>query len=203
MIVTILTAIATYIATSVDEFFIVLVFFSREKGKRRMSGVVWGQYLGTTALIVVSLLAAFGLSFVPQDWIIGLLGLVPIALGLRVAFKKEEEAEEDEVINSTRKYRSVVLSMTLLTIASGGDNIGVYVPLFSSLNVSQIGVTLAVFYISIAILCLLSYRLANFKYLRETIEKYERIIVPVVLIGLGIMILSENGTFAALASLFR
>ncbi|MFZ2413616.1 MAG: CadD family cadmium resistance transporter [Candidatus Cryosericum sp.] len=203
MIVTILTAIATYIATSVDEFFIVLVFFSREKGKRRMSGVVWGQYLGTTALIVVSLLAAFGLSFVPQDWIIGLLGLVPIALGLRVAFKKEEEAEEDEVINSTRKYRSVVLSMTLLTIASGGDNIGVYVPLFSSLNVSQIGVTLAVFYVSIAILCLLSYRLANFKYLRETIEKYERIIVPVVLIGLGIMILSENGTFAALASLFR
>ncbi len=203
MIATILTAIATYIATSVDELFILLVFFSREKGKRRMSGVVWGQYLGTTALIVVSLLAALGLSFVPQDWIIGLLGLVPIALGLRVAFKKEEEAEEEEVMDSARKYRSVVLSMALLTIASGGDNIGVYVPLFSSLNVSQIGVTLVVFYISVAILCLVSYRLANFKYLRETIEKYERIIVPVVLIGLGIMILSENGTFTAFGGLFR
>lgn len=106
-------------------------------------------------------------------------------------------------MDSTRKNRSVVLSMALLTIASGGDNIGVYVPLFSSLNVSQIGVTLVVFYISVAILCLVSYRLANFKYLRETIEKYERVIVPGVLIGLGIMILSENGTFTALASLFR
>ena len=203
MIATILTAIATYIATSVDYLFILVVFFSLEKGKGRMGGIVWGQYLGTTALIAVSLLAAFGLSFVPQDWVIGLLGLVPIALGLRVAFKKEKESEEDEVVDSARKHRSIVLSMALLTIASGGDNIGVYVPLFSSLNVSQIGVTLVVFYLSVAILCVVSYRLANFKYLRETIERYERIIVPVVLIGLGIMILSENGTFTALAGLFR
>lgn len=168
-----------------------------------MSGVVWGQYLGTTALIIVSLLAAFGLSFVPQDWIIGLLGLVPIALGLRVAFKKEEEAEEDEVMDSARKYRSVILSMALLTIASGGDNIGVYVPLFSSLTAPKILVTVVVFYILVAVLCLASYRLANFKYVRETIEKYERIIVPVVLIGLGIMILSENGTFTVFGGLFK
>ncbi|MCE5193405.1 MAG: CadD family cadmium resistance transporter [Candidatus Cryosericum sp.] len=203
MMTTILTAIATYVATSVDYLIILLIFFSQENSKRQMKGVVWGQYLGTTALIVISLLAAFGLSFIPQDWVIGLLGMVPIALGLRVAFKKEKEPEEDEVIDSARKYRSVVLSMTLLTIASGGDNIGVYVPLFSSLTPPNIFVTLVVFYILVAALCFASYRLANFKYLRETIERYERIIVPVVLIGLGIAILSENGTFAAFAGLFR
>jgi len=203
MMTTILTAIATYVATSVDYLIILLIFFSQENSKRQMKGVVWGLYLGTTALIVVSLLAAFGLSFIPQDWVIGLLGMVPIALGLRVAFKKEKEPEEDEVIDSARKYRSVVLSMTLLTIASGGDNIGVYVPLFSSLTPPNIFITLVVFYILVAALCFASYRLANFKYLRETIERYERIIVPVVLIGLGIAILSENGTFAAFAGLFR
>ncbi len=203
MMTTILTAMATYVATSVDYLVILLIFFSQENSKRQMKGVVRGQYLGTTALIVVSLLAAFGLSFIPQDWVIGLLGIVPIALGLRVAFRKEEESEEDEVMDSARKYRSVVLSMALLTIASGGDNIGVYVPLFSSLTPSGILVTLVVFYILVAVLCFTSYRLASFKYLRETIEKYERIIVPVVLIGLGIMILSENGTFAAFAGLFR
>lgn len=201
MLATIFTAFATYVATSIDYLIILVIFFSREKGKNQIKSVVLGQYLGTGALVIFSLLIAFGFSFIPQSWIIGLLGLIPIALGLKVLFKGEEEEEENEVMESAHKFRSLVLSLTALTIASGGDNIGIYVPLFSSITSSEIKVTVAVYFILVAVLCYISNRIANIKYVGETIEKYERIIVPIVFIGLGIMILIENGTFSFLLSL--
>jgi cadmium resistance transport/sequestration family protein len=202
MITIILTAIATYIATSIDYLIILVIFFSREKGKNSMKGVILGQYLGTAALVIFSLLAAYGVSFIPQSWIIGLLGLIPIALGLRVLFEKEEE-EEEEIIESTRKFSSLALSMMALTIASGGDNIGIYVPLFSSINSSEIIITLCIYFLLTAILCTVSYRIAKIKYVGETIEKYKRILVPAVFIVLGLMIMNENGTFSYISTLLR
>ena len=210
MIPTLLTAIATFVATSIDYLVILLIFFSQERGKGAVRGVALGQYLGTAALIGFSLLAAFGLlSFVPEEWMIGLLGLIPLGLGVKVLFTKEEEGEgEDEeeeqtekVMESSHRYGSLALSMTLLTIASGGDNIGVYIPLFSAQSASQISLTLLVYALLIAGLLYVSYRFANLKYIGETIEKYERIVVPTVFIGLGILIMSENGVFSFLASL--
>ncbi len=203
MLATIFTAIATYVATSIDYLIILVIFFSREKGKNQIKSVVLGQYLGTGALVIFSLLIAFGFSFIPRSWIIGLLGLIPIVLGLKVLFKdeEEEEEEENEVMESAHKFRSLVLSLTALTIASGGDNIGIYVPLFSSITSSEIKVTVAVYFILVAVLCYISNRIAHIKYVGETIEKYERIIVPIVFTGLGIMILIENGTFSFLLSL--
>ncbi len=211
MLATLFTAIATFIATSIDYLVILLIFFSQERSKGAVRGVALGQYLGTAALIGFSLLAAFGLlTFIPEEWMIGLLGLIPLGLGLKVLFSKEEEDEcEDEeeeqkekVMERSHKYGSLALSMTLLTIASGGDNIGVYIPLFSSLNWGEIGLTLLVYGLLIAGLLFISYRFASLKFIGGTIEKYERIIVPVVFIGLGILIMSENGVFSYLASLF-
>ncbi|HWQ83430.1 MAG TPA: cadmium resistance transporter, partial [Anaerolineales bacterium] len=145
----------------------------------------------------------------PEEWMIGLLGLIPLGLGLKVLFSKEEEEGEDEaeeqkeqVMESSHKYGSLVASITFLTIASGGDNIGVYIPLFSSQTWNEIGLILSAYALLTAVLLYISYRFANLKYVGETIEKYERIIVPVVFIGLGIMIMSENGVFSFLASIF-
>ncbi len=212
MLTTLFTAIATFVATSIDYLVILLIFFSQERGKGAVRGVALGQYLGTAALIGFSLLAAFGLlTFIPEEWMIGLLGLIPLGLGLKVLFTREEEDEcEDEeeeqkekVMERSHKYGSLALSMTLLTIASGGDNIGVYIPLFSSLNWGEIGLTLLVYALLIAGLLYVSYRFASLKFIGGTIEKYERIIVPVVFIGLGILIMNENGVFSFLASLFK
>ena len=211
MLTTLFTAIATFVATSIDYLVILLIFFSQERGKGAVRGVALGQYLGTAALIGFSLLAAFGLlTFISEEWMIGLLGLIPLGLGLKVLFTKEEEDEceneeeeqKEKVMERSHKYSSLALSMTLLTIASGGDNIGVYIPLFSSLNWGEIGLTLLVYALLIAGLLTVSYRFASLKFIGGTIEKYERIIVPLVFNGLGILIMSENGLFSFLSSLF-
>ncbi|MER2041691.1 CadD family cadmium resistance transporter [Desemzia incerta] len=203
MLQSIFTAIAVYISTSIDYLFILLIIFSQSYTKKGVRQIYWGQYLGTGILVAVSLFAAYVLNFIPQDWVIGLLGLIPIYLGVRVALVGEEE-EEDEVVEKleTRDTSRLFWTVALITIASGGDNLGIYIPYFTSLSVIEIVTVLVVFAISIALLCYISYRLAKVSFVSETLEKYERIIVPVVFIGLGLYIMAENGTFQALLNLF-
>lgn len=200
----IFSAIAVYISTSIDYLFILLIIFSQSHTKKGLRQIFLGQYLGTGILVAVSLFAAYVLNFIPQDWIIGLLGLIPIFLGIRVALVGEEE-EEEEVVEKleSRGTNRFFWTVALITIASGGDNLGIYIPYFASLSFSEIVTALIVFAISVAVLCYISYKLAKISFVSETLEKYERILVPIVFIGLGIYILIENGTIQTVLSLFN
>lgn len=203
MLQIIFSAIAVYISTSIDYLFILLIIFSQAYTQKGLRQICLGQYLGTGILVAISLFAAYVLNFIPQDWMIGLLGLIPIYLGIRVAMGGEEEAEEEEVVEKleSRGSNRLFWTVALITIASGGDNLGIYIPYFTSLSVSEIVIAIVVFALSIAVLCYISYRLAKISFVSETLEKYERIIVPIVFIGLGIFIMLENGTIQTLFGL--
>lgn len=203
MLQIIFSAIAVYISTSIDYLFILLIIFSQAYTQKGLRQIYFGQYLGTGILVAISLFAAYVLNFIPQDWMIGLLGLIPIYLGIRVAMGSEEEAEEEEVVEKleSRGSNRLFWTVALITIASGGDNLGIYIPYFTSLFVSEIVIAIVVFALSIAVLCYISYRLAKISFVSETLEKYERIIVPIVFIGLGIFIMLENGTIQTLFGL--
>lgn len=199
MAAAILSAIASFIATSIDYIIILVVLFSayrKKKGGTR--DIVLGQFLGLTILIAVSAAAAFGLAYVPQKWI-GLLGFVPMYLGLKIWLQgeeKEEEAAEEEILESAHRFGKLFLSVTVIVLAAGGDNLGVYIPLFTTLNPVALVITILIYYICSAALLALCRGLTAIQGLSETVEKYERIIVPAVFVGLGFMILFENGTLS-------
>ena len=94
MIQTIGTAITLYVATAVDLLVILLIFFARTNTKRQYRDIYIGQYLGSLTLIGISLVLAYVLSFVPEQWMLGLLGLIPIYLGLKVAITGDDDEEE-------------------------------------------------------------------------------------------------------------
>lgn len=203
MIQTILTAGTVYISTSIDYLFLLIIIFGQGNIAAQKGQVYAGQYIGTAFLVGISLVAAYIVGFIPQDWLVGLLGLVPIALGVRFAIVGEEEEDEEEIIKRVNQSHSTKIfwTVTLLTIASGGDNLGVYIPYFSSLNAYEILVVLVVFAIGIVVLCEISRYLSNIPFVSETIEKYEQIIVPVVFISLGVYILLENNTLGTIWNL--
>ncbi len=203
LIQSIFLAFTVYISTSIDYLFILLIVFSQNHTKKGLRQIFFGQYLGTGILVAVSLLAAYVLNFIPRDWIIGLLGLIPIYLGVRVALAGEEGEEEEKVVEKLGSTGTIRLfwTVSLITIASGGDNLGIYIPYFTSLSFSEIITALIIFAISIAVLCYISYKLAKLSFVSETLEKYERIIVPIVFIGLGIFIMIENGTIQTILGL--
>lgn len=194
---TIIFAIGVYISTSIDYLIILIILFAQLSQNKQKWHIYAGQYLGTGLLVGASLVAAYVVNFVPEAWMVGLLGLIPIYLGIRFAIVGEgEEEEEEEIIERLEQSKANQLfwTVTLLTIASGGDNLGIYIPYFASLDWSQTLVALLVFAIGIMIFCELSRVLSSIPLISETIEKYERIIVPLVFIPLGLYIMYESGT---------
>ncbi|CBL49627.1 CadD family cadmium resistance transporter [Lactobacillus crispatus] len=194
---TIISAIGVYISTSIDYLIVLIILFAQLSQNKQKWHIYAGQYLGTGLLVGVSLVAAYVVNFVPEAWMVGLLGLIPIYLGIRFAIVGEgEEEEEEETIERLEQSKANQLfwTVTLLTIASGGDNLGIYIPYFASLDWAQTLVALLVFAIGVIIFCKLSQVLSSIPLISETIEKYTRIIVPLVFIPLGLYIMYESGT---------
>ena len=194
---TIISAIGVYISTSIDYLIVLIILFAQLSQNKQKWHIYAGQYLGTGLLVGVSLVAAYVVNFVPKAWMVGLLGLIPIYLGIRFAIVGEgEEEEEEETIERLEQSKANQLfwTVTLLTIASGGDNLGIYIPYFASLDWAQTLVALLVFAIGVIIFCELSRVLSSIPLISETIEKYTRIIVPLVFIPLGLYIMYESGT---------
>lgn len=94
--------------------------------------------------MAVSLLG-FAFSFLLPRPYIGLLGILPILLGLRSWFARDEGEPQVEV--QTGDGVAGVLSVAAVTFANGADNIGIYTPLFANSTLPELLVTLTVFYL--------------------------------------------------------
>lgn len=196
----IFTAIVLYTATAIDLLVILLIYFARAHTKKEYRDIYIGQFLGSMTLIIISLFFAFVLHYVPEKWMLGLLGLIPIYLGIKVAIFDDCEGEKraKDALND-KGLSKLVGIVALVTIAScGADNIGLFVPYFVSLNFSQLIVTLIVFVILIFVLIYTAQRLVDIKDIGEIVEKFNRWIMAVVYIGLGIFIIIENDTIKTL-----
>lgn len=196
MIQTIVTAAILYIATALDLLVILLMFFARAKTRKEYRDIYIGQYVGSVALIVISLFFAFVLNYVPEKWILGLLGLIPIYLGIKVAIYGDSDGEERAKKELNEKGLSkLVGTIAIVTIAScGADNIGVFVPYFVTLSVTNLLITLFVFLILIFFLVFTAHKLVNIPGVGEIVERFGRWIMAVIYIALGLFIIIENDT---------
>jgi|TARA_B100001105_G_C22346448_1_gene423710 cadmium resistance transport/sequestration family protein len=195
------TAVILYIATAVDLLVLLLIFFARANTRRQYRDIYIGQYLGSLTLIAVSLFLAYVLNFVPERWMLGLLGLIPIYLGLKVAIAGDNDEEEVERQLDQRGLSKLAKTVTLITIAScGADNVGLFVPYFVTLSITELLVTLLVFLILIFVLVFTAQRLSNIPGIEEIVEKFSRWIMATVYIGLGVFIIYENQTIQTLIS---
>ncbi|EZX76481.1 CadD family cadmium resistance transporter [Staphylococcus aureus] len=194
MFSTVITAAVLYIATAVDLLVILLIFFARAKTRKEYRDIYIGQYVGSVALIAISLFFAFVLNYVPEKWILGLLGLIPIYLGIKVAIYGDSDGEERAKKELNEKGLSkLVGTIAIVTIAScGADNIGLFVPYFVTLSVTNLLITLFVFLIFFLVFT--AQKLANIPGVGEIVEKFSRWIMAVIYIALGLFIIIENDT---------
>jgi cadmium resistance transport/sequestration family protein len=196
-----------FIATNVDDILILMLFFSQTNSSFRRRHIVVGQYLGFIALVIASLPGFFGGLIIPRAWI-GLLGFVPIAIGIsHLINNQEDELEIQTVSDSDTIAKGLFVAIApqtykvaAVTFANGGDNIGIYVPLFASSNLANLAVICLTFLVLIGVWCYIAYRLTRHKAIAGVLTKYGERVVPFVLIGLGIFILLESETYQLLPS---
>lgn len=208
----IIAGFTSFVATNIDDIIILTIFFSQVNATFRRRHIVIGQYLGFTALIIASLPGFFGGLIVPKAWI-GILGLVPIVIGVSQLMNREKEENEVQVVSGEFNYsktnNSIVLTLAsflspqtykvaAITFANGGDNIGIYVPLFASSDLAGLVVILSVFLVLIGVWCYIAYLLTQHSTTAHFLTHYGQIITPFVLISLGIFIIIENKTYRLL-----
>ena len=196
MIQNVVTSIILYSGTAVDLLIILMLFFAKRKSRKDIINIYLGQFLGSVSLILLSLLFAFVLNYIPSKEILGLLGLIPIFLGLKVLLLGDSDGEAIAKEGLRKDNKNLIFLVAMITFAScGADNIGVFVPYFTTLNLANLIVALLTFLVMIYLLVFSAQKLAQVPSVGETLEKYSRWFIAVVYLGLGLYILIENNIF--------
>lgn len=137
MIQNVVTSIILYSGTAIDLLIILMLFFAKRKSRKDIINIYLGQFLGSVSLILLSLLFAFVLHYIPSKEILGLLGLIPIFLGLKVLFLGDSDGEAIAKEGLRKDNKNLIFLVAMITFAScGADNIGIFVPYFITLNFS-------------------------------------------------------------------
>jgi cadmium resistance protein CadD (predicted permease) len=190
-------AIAMFAVTNVDDILVLVLFFGQTTTRAGVTRVVIGQYLGFTAILVLSIIGALAAGLLPGS-VIPYLGLVPLLLGIRGAWNTWRPQRLDDPEEEAKGETSTgagITAVAAVTFANGGDNIGVYVPVFATAGAADMAVYVAVFLVCVGAWCAAGWFFATRPLIAKALARWGHILLPLVLIGIGALILIGGGAF--------
>lgn len=201
-------AIALFALTNIDDIVVLAVFFGQTTSRSGRLRVVLGQYIGFAGILLAAVVGTVGAGLLPGQ-AIPYLGVLPLVLGLRAAWRiwrerrdstagaeAESETRDAEARGTTKASRQPeALTVAAVTLANGGDNIGVYVPVFVATGISALITCVIVFLLLVAVWCVAGWWFASRPVVAQVLTRWGHLILPVVLIAIGLIILIEGGAF--------
>lgn len=189
-------AVGMFVVTNIDDIVILALFFSQTKDRTAALQVVLGQYLGFAGILVASVVGALGAGLLPAH-VIPYLGLLPLALGLRAGWTAWRERHNSEDPDPTERPNNgpTIWQVAAVTFANGGDNIGVYVPVFTVAGVSGMVLFVLVFLVGVGLWCAAGRYFATRPVVAKVLSRWGHVVLPVVLVAIGLLILIEGGAF--------
>lgn len=196
-----------FAATNLDDLFLLMLYFSRANNNPQPEGsIILGQYIGFSVLVFINVLGYLGSLLIPRHYV-GLLGILPILLGIRelLSLIRSEEQEKQPVdgleSTPTSIFHSRLLkwvnpqasSIAAVTVANGSDNLAVYTPLFAAGGVTPMLIIIVVLLLMVRVWCFIADWLAENPVTAGPLRRYGKLLMPFVLIGIGLTILIESG----------
>jgi cadmium resistance protein CadD (predicted permease) len=183
-------AVGLFAVTNVDDLLVLALFFARGAGLPGAGrAVVIGQYFGFVAILAVAVAAASGVTFLSAGFV-PYLGLLPIALGIRAAVQAWRHRGDDAA--TTRPGGPRTLEVAAVTLANGGDNIGVYVPVFATAGPGGTSVYAVAFLVLVAAWLAGGRHLATRPAVARALARWGHVVLPAVLIAIGLLILIDG-----------
>ncbi|WP_306213423.1 cadmium resistance transporter [Actinoplanes sp. RD1] len=189
-------AAGLFAVTNIDDILILALFFAQGAGRRNTTRNIFaGQYLGFAGILAVAVAAAVGATFLPER-AVPYLGLLPLVLGIKAAVQawRHRNDNDDDRTEATNGAPGV-LAVAAVTFANGGDNIGVYVPVFASAGGGGMTVYVIVFLLLVAVWVAGGLFFAIRPIIARALSRWGHVLLPIVLIGIGLLILIEGGAF--------
>ncbi|MDB9458159.1 cadmium resistance transporter [Dolichospermum circinale] len=210
--------IIAFTVTNIDDMMILLLLFSQIDSSFRKRHIFIGQYLGFFAIIMLSLPGFFGGLFIQREWL-GLLGIIPIVLGMKQLINQQTESTESTEVQTVNPdfprllhpnptwsfflsiFHPNTYQVAAITIANSGDNISVYIPLFAGQNFVSLAIIIAVFLAMVGVGCGIAYLLTSQVTIGYILSRYGRVMIPFILMALGLFIMYDRGTFKLLTQI--
>jgi len=191
------TACSSFAITNIDDMFVLVTFFAEAStisNTLTPLKITIGQYIGFTAIVVLSMIG-YGASLLLPSEPIGFLGLLPLLLGVWKLLDlliptKEEESEESTLVGVKS-----VLKVSVITLMNGGDNLGTYIPLFSQAKGAEIAVYVVVYYILLGVWCIVAFLVMRQRHILHVFQKYADMAIPFLYVGLGVYIIVQSSCY--------
>jgi cadmium resistance protein CadD (predicted permease) len=195
-------AIALFASTNLDDMFLLVGFFADPKF--RPKDIVAGQYAGITALFALALLGSL-LALAISRAYIGLFGVVAIGVGAKRLFDvyRNREATETSLEHPDTGRHTRIATVAFFTLASGADNIAIYMPAFAIRSRFEIGMFAGIFAVMTGLWCFFAHWMVHHPIFGKPIRRYGRRVAPLVLIAIGVSIMYDAGSFDLLLGVFR
>lgn len=213
MLETIGRAAGMFALTTIDSLVVATLFLGRVRGDRRSEiAVVAGLFAGYFAVVAIAIAGSYGLALLP-DPAIRILGVIPIVLGVQQAElarrswlrrRREQEqtvaagsaqpsggaggdmpAEQSARPRRTHTPAGWALAMAGVTVANGGDNIGLYTPAFMDQSIARLATYLVVFAVLLVAVAGAAAYLARRSIVAAGMRRFGRIALAAVLIAVG------------------
>jgi cadmium resistance protein CadD (predicted permease) len=182
--VVVLVASIAFVGTMCDNFFAFsaqLLVTPRERYRR----VSLAQAFGVAALLIISAGVGSLLAAVPTRWI-GLFAIAPWALAAHAWRHRDEPTHE--------QFRRGAITTFTLTLALGGDNLAVWIPLLRANGRFHAIVTLMVFAAWEVLFLFAAQALVQHPRVVNWGNAHAKSFVPWIYVALGVLILVECGT---------
>jgi cadmium resistance protein CadD (predicted permease) len=180
----VLVASLAFLGTMVDNFFAfsAQLVLTEPARYRRVS---WAQASALTVLVVIAGGVGTLLDVIPVRWI-GLLCVAPFGFAIH-AWRHREAPHE--------QFRRGAITTFVVTLALGGDNVAVWIPLFRATGLRHGLVALATFAVWDLLFLFSARKLATHPRVVEWGRSHMPGLMPYIYVLLGVLILVECHTF--------
>ncbi len=188
-----LTGIFLFVSTNIDELILGFLLITKPGMTKREWFI--GKYLSILIILALSSLGFFLLFIIPIGWI-GILGFIPLLIGIKNLFSrksKENEITEIQIKIKKSYFSSNILLVAALNIASGGDNVGIYVPFFANSSFWEILLIVFIFLVLTYVWCIIPYKIINSPKIQEKVINWGEKTFPWLMIALSVYIFLDTG----------
>ena len=194
-----ITAVA-FVGTNIDNTLVTMAMVAGAPMERARR-IALGQVVGFWIMVGVAAGAAAVLyEFSPAT--VGLLGLVPLSIGIKGLFdaisgRRSGRAGGSDTVGRRAVGRSFTAA-ALVTMAASGDNLAAYIPLFRAAGAGDVAAIVVVFAVGELLVTWVILAGGRHPRARGVMTRLGVVAVPVLLCCIGVLVMLQAGTFSAL-----
>jgi cadmium resistance protein CadD (predicted permease) len=185
-------ALSAFVGTNLDNALVSATMVATAPPERTKR-IAIGQVVGFVVLVIAAAGTALAL-FEFSSRAVGALGLIPLALGLRGLILLRRGGSHERL--AARAMGKGVIAATFITIAAGGDNLAVYIPLFRSAGWAGGAVTALVFAAGEVLVTWFILRVSAHPTTRQMAGRIGVVATPILYCLIGILVLLRAGTLS-------